>query len=493
MLSFRSISKGFSGVQALQDVSFEVAGGSIHGLCGENGAGKSTLLKVLSGVHRPDAGALEIDGRACSFRSAIDALSGGVAVIYQELNLVPEMTVAENVWLGHFATWGPIVDFKDLNRRTEESLQRVGLNVRSTTRLGSLSIGQKQMVEIAKALTRNAKVIAFDEPTSSLSAREVDTLFGLIRELRDRGLAILYVSHRMDEITSLCDACTVLRDGRHIESFATMDGVDAGTIVNRMVGRELAAAMADTSREFGEEILRVSDIVGPGLKEPVSLDLRRGEIVGVFGLIGAGRTELLKAIYLGRNGTVTISGARVPRGGPSASIRNGLVFCPEDRKQEGIVPMLSVAENLNLSIRRTLARLGFWLAMGAERDNATGFRDRLRIKTASLQSPISSLSGGNQQKVILARWLSERIRVILLDEPTRGIDVGSKAEIYAIVRELAGKGIGVLFVSSELPEILALSDRVFVMSEGRVVGSMPTREATEAKLLAMALPKGAAA
>ena len=444
-------------------------------------------------MHRPDSGSFEIDGNPCAFRNAVDALDGGVAVIYQELNLVPEMSVAENVWLGHFSHSGPFVNFGELYSKTVESLRRVGLDVPPNTKLGSLSIGQKQMVEIAKALTRNARVIAFDEPTSSLSAREVDTLFGLIRELRDRGLMILYVSHRMDEIMSLCDACTVLRDGRHIETFHTLKGVDSGMIVSRMVGRELAAAMVDEAREFGAEVLQVRNVFGPGLREPVSLSLHSGEIVGIFGLIGAGRTELLKAIYLGSEGHVQLGEALIPRGGPPASIRSGLVFCPEDRKQEGIVSMLSVAENLNLSIRRSLAKLGFWLAGSEERENAARFIDKLRIKTASPRAPISSLSGGNQQKVILARSLSERVKVILLDEPTRGIDVGSKAEIYTIVRDLAKSGVGVLFVSSELPEILALSDRVIVMSEGRVTGSMPTREATEAKLLSLALPKAVAA
>lgn len=493
MLTFQSISKGFSGVQALQDVSFTVAAGSVHGLCGENGAGKSTLLKTLSGVHRPDSGSFQIDGRECQFKTAIDALDGGVAVIYQELNLVPEMSVAENIWLGHFSHKGPFVDFKELRAKTKESLARVGLQVDPSTRLGSLSIGQKQMVEIAKALTRNAKVIAFDEPTSSLSAREVETLFGLINELKARGMAILYVSHRMDEITTLCDACTVLRDGKHIETFATMEGVDAKTIVNRMVGRELAAAMQESDRPVGESLLELRDVSGPGLAEPVSLNVRAGEIVGIFGLIGAGRTELLKAIYLGKKGEILIGGELVRRNGAVSSIQSGLVLCPEDRKHEGIVPMLGVAENLNLSIRRSLAKFKFWIATSAEKKNAADFIAKLRIKTANPNTPISNLSGGNQQKVILARWLSERVRVILLDEPTRGIDVGSKAEIYEIVRDLAKTGIGVLFVSSELPEILALSDRVFVMSEGRITGSMPTKEATEPKLLSLALPKGGAA
>jgi L-arabinose transport system ATP-binding protein len=491
VVGFHSISKAFAGVQALHNVSFAVADGSIHALCGENGAGKSTLLKVLSGVHRPETGHVEIDGTAYRFRTTWEALDAGVAVIYQELNLVPEMSVAENVWLGHFARKGPFVDRRELARRTTESLRRVGLDVSPWTRVGSLSLAQRQMVETAKALSRNARVIAFDEPTSSLSAREVDTLFALIRELRDRGLSVLYVSHRMDEVVQLCDACTVLRDGQHIETFESMEGVDAGLITNRMVGRELIHVKSEIPSKYGPPVLEVHGVRGPGLAEPVSLVAREGEIVGIFGLVGAGRTELLKAIYMGTEGQVLVRGVPAPRRGPDSSIRAGIVFCPEDRKKEGIVPMLSVSENINLSIRRALARLRVWLAAQRERENAQRFIERLRIRTSSLQTPVANLSGGNQQKVILARWLSEDVKAILFDEPTRGIDVGAKAEIFAIVRGLAAQGIGVVFVSSELPEILALSHRVIVMCEGRVTGEMPTSEATEQALLELALPKSA--
>ena len=462
-------------------------------MCGENGAGKSTLLKVLSGVHWPETGHIEIDGRAHRFRTTWEALDAGVAVIYQELNLVPEMSVAENVWLGHLSRKGPFVDRHELERKAKESLRRVGLDVNPWTRVGSLSLAQRQMVETAKALSRNARVIAFDEPTSSLSAREVDTLFALIRELRDRGLSVLYVSHRMDEVVQLCDACTVLRDGLHIETFATMEGVDAGLIANRMVGRELIHVKSDTPSEYGPPVLEVRDVHGPGLAEPVSLSAREGEIVGIFGLVGAGRTELLKAIYMGREGEVLVRGVPTRRRGPEASIRAGIVFCPEDRKKEGIVPMLSVSENINLSIRRALARLRVWIAARRERENAQTFVERLRIRTGSLQTPVVNLSGGNQQKVILARWLSEDVKVILFDEPTRGIDVGAKAEIFAIIRGLAAQGIGLVFVSSELPEILALSHKVIVMCEGRVTGVMPTAEATEQALLELALPKSGSA
>lgn len=488
MLRFDSISKAFVGVQALQDVSFSVDAGSVHALCGENGAGKSTLLKVLSGVHTPDTGAVEIDGERFVFKSTYEAIAAGVAIIYQELNLVPEMSVAENIWLGHLAHRGPFVNRGEVAAKTRAALDLVGLKVDPWTKLGNLSLGQKQMVEIAKALSHDARIIAFDEPTSSLSAREVEQLFALIADLKRQGKAILYVSHRMDEVKRVCDACTVLRDGRHVETFPSLEGVGPETIINRMVGRDVLVSRGE-ARQIGEPVLEVRNVAGPGLAEPVSLTIRAGEIVGIFGLIGAGRTELLKAIYLGDEGEVLLNGQPVPRKGPRRSVEGGLVFCPEDRKKEGIVPMLSVAENLNLSIRRRLAQAGIWVAYGKERENTDRFIDKLRIKTPTHGTPISNLSGGNQQKVILARWLSEKVQAILLDEPTRGIDVGAKAEIYDIARSLAAQGIAVVFVSSELPEILALSDRVVVMSEGRVTGDMPCSEATEEKLLSLALPK----
>ncbi len=493
MVRFESISKAFAGVQALQDVSFEVKDGSIHGLCGENGAGKSTLLKVLSGVHQPESGRMSIDGKPVRFRGTGDALAAGVAVIYQELNLVPDMSVAENVWLGHVAHSGPFVKRGELGEQTKESLKRVGLDVSPWTRLRTLSLAQRQMVEIAKALSRNARIIAFDEPTSSLSAREVDTLFQLIFELRDRGLAVLYVSHRMAEVTHLCDACTVLRDGCHVETFTSMEGVTEDVITNRMVGRALTHEPAPIPKEYGEVCLELKGVRGPGVVDPIDLAVCSGEIVGLFGLIGAGRTELLKAAYMGDVGEVLVQGKPIRRGGPLASIRNGLVLCPEDRRLEGIIPMLSVSENLNLSIRRILSAFGIWRSPSKEAANSHEQIRQLSIKTPSLGTKMANLSGGNQQKVILGRWLSEQVKAILLDEPTRGIDVGAKAEIYGIVRGLAAKGIGVLFVSSELPEVLALSHRILVMSEGRVTGEMPAQEATEQKLLELALPRSASA
>ncbi len=486
-LVVEGVGKAFPGVQALADVSFGVRGGSVHGLCGENGAGKSTLLKVLAGVHRPDSGRLLIDGAQVDPRTPLEALDAGVAVIYQELHLVPGVTVAENVMLGHLPSRFGIVQSATLRDAAKDALDMVGLDVDPGVQLKDLSLAQRQMVEIAKALSRNAKVIAFDEPTTSLTSREVEHLLALIRRLQASGQAILYVSHRMDEVTTICDACTVLRDGRHVTTWDDMDGVTADKIVAAMVGRSIQDVYGYTSRTIGEPVLQVEEVTGKGLSRPASLSVKAGEIVGLFGLVGAGRTELLKAIYAGNAGKVVVAGRPTGRQGPRSSVESGLVFCPEDRKAEGIVPQLSVAENVNLSVRRRFSRFGV-LDGKRERANAEEYVAKLKVKTSSLDTLIKTLSGGNQQKVVLARWLAEEVKVILLDEPTRGIDVGAKSEIYAIIRGLAEQGVGVLMVSSELPEVMGVCDRILVMCDGRVTGEVPRGQATEQSLLTLALP-----
>lgn len=490
-LEFDGVAKGFPGVKALQAVSFGVAEGSVHALMGENGAGKSTLLKVLGGVYQPDAGRMVLGGQACAFTSTTDAIRAGVAIIYQELHLVPELSVAENLFLGHTPNYAGWVDRGRLLREAARLLEMLGEPIDPRARLGRLPIGQRQMVEIAKALSRDAKVIAFDEPTSSLSTRETDRLFEVIHRLRERGKVVLYVSHRMDEIYSVCDAATVLRDGRHVETFPTLRGVDRDTLVRRMVGRSIEDIFQYTPRPHGDTVIEIKDLIGPGLTRPVSLSVKRGEIVGIFGLVGAGRTELLRLIYgaaRASGGTIEIDGERVPIRSPHRAIRAGVVLSPEDRKKEGIVPLASVMENLNLSARRHFARLGF-IDGRRERANAEDYIRKLAIKTPSLHQAIRHLSGGNQQKVILARWLSEQgIKVILLDEPTRGIDVGAKSEIYSIIYRLAERGMGVVVVSSELPEVLGVCDRVVVMCQGRVTGELGRAEATQEKVLEMALP-----
>ena len=490
-LEFLSITKTFPGVNALTDVTFAVPCGSVRALVGENGAGKSTLLKILSGAYVPTSGQLKIDGHECTFRSTSDALAAGIAVIYQELHLVPEMTVAENIYLGHMPSAGGILNRRKLRDLATAQLEILGERISPDAKVSRLPIAQRQMVEIAKALTRGARIIAFDEPTSSLSEREVHRLFSVIRDLQSRGCAILYVSHRMEEIFELCDSVTVLRDGQHIFTSDKLETVTRDMLVHKMVGRDILDVYNYRPRETSEPVLQIDELIGPGVAAPASLTINRGEIVGVFGLVGAGRTELLNLIFgvsKATGGTISVEGKRLTVRQPSDAIRAGIVLCPEDRKGQGIVPVRSVKENINLSARRNWLRLGLMINEPWERRNAREQVDRLRIKTPSLEQAIVHLSGGNQQKAVLARWLAERIKVVLFDEPTRGIDVGSKSEIYAIMTELAEQGIGILMVSSELPEVLGIADRVLVMRQGAIVASLSREEATRERVLELALP-----
>ncbi len=493
-LVFDSVAKDFPGVRALDGVSFAAEGGRVHALMGENGAGKSTLLKILSGAYAPTSGSLEVDGRQQAFTGTADAIAAGVAVIYQELHLVPEMTVAENLYLGHLPARAGIVDRKKLRDDARRALAWVGEDIDPDAKVGHLPIAQRQLLEIAKALTHGARVIAFDEPTSSLSSREVERLFAVICDLKSRGHVVLYVTHRMDEVFAICDAVTVLRDGRHIRTFDTMSGLKVDDIIRSMVGRDLSNVFNYASRPQGGPALEVESIAGPGLTAPVSLAVAQGEIIGLFGLVGAGRSELLRLIYgaEGRTGGVIRLAGRVERfAAPSEAIEAGLVFCPEDRKRDGIVPVRPVHENINISARRHHAHGGFVLDGAWERANAAKHIAALNVKTPSAGTEVVYLSGGNQQKVILARWLSETVKVILLDEPTRGIDVGAKSEIYAIIQRLATQGVGVLFVSSELPEVLGLADRILVMRGGALSGEFARAEATEERVLKAALPASA--
>ncbi|KOF49269.1 L-arabinose transporter ATP-binding protein [Vibrio parahaemolyticus] len=489
-LEFCNISKHFPGVKALSNISFRANKGSIHALMGENGAGKSTLLKTLSGLHQPTEGELVVDGKALVFNSATDALEQGIAIIYQELNLVPELSVAENIYLGQLPTKGGSVDVETLNARAREQLKRLGEDFDPSRPLKEFSIGQWQMVEIAKALSRNAQIIAFDEPTSSLSQREIQNLFKVIRELRDDGKIIMYVSHRMEEIFDLCDAITIFKDGTHVQTFDDMTDLTHEKLVELMVGREINDIYNYRSRSLGESGLRIESLEGKGLTQPVSLDIRQGEILGLFGLVGAGRTELTRLIFgaeKAQAGQIYIHGQPISVRSPQDAIRAGITLCPEDRKADAIVPILSVEENTNISARPWNLKLGGLIDFKWERDNAEQQRKALNVKTASLQQAIGQLSGGNQQKVILSRWLSTDMSVILLDEPTRGIDVGAKSEIYELIFNLAERGVTVLVVSSDLPEVLGISDRVMVMKEGAVTGELQRHEFKEQTALSLAM------
>lgn len=489
-LEFNNISKHFPGVKALSNISFRANAGSVHALMGENGAGKSTLLKTLSGLHQPTEGELVVDGEPVAFSSTVDALEHGIAIIYQELNLVPELSVAENIFLGQLPTKHGKVDTATLNKKAREQLLRLGEDFDPSRPLKEFSIGQWQMVEIAKALSRNAQIIAFDEPTSSLSQREIENLFKVIRELRDDGKVILYVSHRMEEIFDLCDAITIFKDGALVQTFYDMSQLTHDRLVELMVGREINDIFNYRSRSHGETGLELTDLMGPGLSSPVSLSIKQGEILGLFGLVGAGRTELTRLIFgaeQATDGQININGKAVKIKGPGDAIKEGITLCPEDRKADGIVPILSVQENTNISARRWNLKPGGLINFKWEKLNADDQVKALNVKTPSLNQLIGNLSGGNQQKVILGRWLSTNMRIILLDEPTRGIDVGAKSEIYDLIFTLAESGVTVLVISSDLPEVLGISDRLMVMKDGAVTGELSRNEFNEQTALRLAM------
>ncbi|WP_428508849.1 L-arabinose ABC transporter ATP-binding protein AraG [Roseateles sp.] len=502
-LHIRALSKSFPGVRALGGVDLDIPAGQVHALLGENGAGKSTLLKILGGELRPDGGSLTLAGQALQFKSAADALNQGIAVIHQELQYIPEMTVLENLWLGRLPQrWG-FVRFAEARAQMRAQLARIGITLDLDARMIELSIGQRQMVEICKAVLRDARVIALDEPTSSLSHSETETLFRLVRELRDQGKVLIYVSHRLDEIFALCDGASVLRDGRSVGRFASLQGVSRDQLVQAMVGREIqdvfgsgrkkqAAAANETAARSPR--LQVQQLSGRSLPKPASFEVAAGEIVGFFGLMGAGRSELMRLVFGAdprRSGQVWLDGELMRSDSVAGSIAAGLMFCPEDRKEQGIIGCRSVAENINLSCRRNNS--GLLINARREAEVAAEFIARLRIKTPSAAQEIRLLSGGNQQKAILARWLAEReLKVLIIDEPTRGIDIGAKSEIYEVLHELAARGVAIVVVSSELPEVLGLADRVLVMRQGRIAGSLARSEANEARVLALALPDGGA-
>lgn len=494
-LRFDNISKTFPGVKALDGVSFEAKPGQVMGLLGENGAGKSTLLKILGGQYRPDGGRLLVDGEERHFNSASDAIAAGVAIIHQELQYVGELSVAENVLLGRLPTRLGFVDHKAARRRVTAQLASIGVELDPGSRLSELSIAQRQMVEICKAVMQDARVIAFDEPTSSLSHRETEILFRLVKRLRAEGRTLIYISHRLEELYELCDACTIFRDGRKMVTHDVMAEVPRERLIADMVGRELHDIYDYRRRQHGPMRLEARGLRSERLPEPLSFATRGGEVLGFFGLVGAGRSELMRLLYGAdprRSGEVWLDGAAVRAGSPADAIAAGIVLCPEDRKEQGILAHSSVAENINISCRRHGLAGGVFLRHRQEAERADDFIRKLRIKTPTREQEIRLLSGGNQQKVILARWLAEPgLKVLILDEPTRGIDVGAKNEIYKIIHDVAASGCCVIVISSELPEVLGISDRVIVMRDGRISGELTREQASETAALALALPDGA--
>jgi L-arabinose transport system ATP-binding protein len=490
-LEFRNISKVYPGVKALQDVSFSVAKGAVHGLMGENGAGKSTLIKILSGDQKATAGEIAIDQVEQHYFSTRDAFGAGVIVIHQELQLVPELSVAENLRLGRFPNRSGVIDFAELARYVGEKLKEIGVDVDPKEKIVNLSIGQRQMVEIAKSVMLDARVIALDEPTSSLSSRESEVLFALIGKLSAEGKVILYVSHRMDEIFRLCTGMTVLRDGKVAAHHPSMEGLTRDKIVAEMVGREISDIWGWRARHIREPLLKVSHLSGPKLITPISYEVRSGEILGFFGLVGAGRSEmtrLVAGVDRRYGGTVDLAGRTVPPDNPHLAIAAGIVLCPEDRKFDGIIQGRSIEENTLISSRRHSTSYGV-LNLPKEAEVAETFIKKLRVRTPSRKQDIVNLSGGNQQKVILARWLSEQgVKAMIVDEPTRGIDVGAKAEIFEILYELAEAGMAIVVVSSDLSEVMGITDRVLVMCEGHITLEINRADYNDRTILAAALP-----
>lgn len=488
LLEMKGVSKRFGPTVALDDVTMHAAAGEVLALVGENGAGKSTLMKILSGALRPDAGTMELDGSPYRPRTPQDARSAGVAMIYQELNIAPHLSVEDNILLGQERGRGGLLHRRAGRQEVRAALSRLGHDdIDPKTRAGQLSVGRQQLIEIARALVTNASLIVLDEPTSSLTGQDVETLFDVVRRLRAEGLAVIYISHFLEEIRQICDRYAVLRDGRFAGTGRLADALDA-ELVSLMVGRTVDQLFPRVKHDIGASILSLDRLTGRDTPCDVSLVLRRGEILGIAGLVGAGRTELLRSIYaldVLTNGTVRIN-ALQPAATPRARIRAGIGFVSEDRKGEGLAQDRSIADNITLSRLSPYSRWG-WLSLGKRAAAANQWTKCLQVKARSIDQPVSSLSGGNQQKVALARVLHQEADVFLLDEPTRGIDVGTKAEIYRLMGELAAAGNSILFVSSYLPELMAICDSLGVMSRGRLRQVRPVSEWTEDTVLACAI------
>ncbi|MFV0527773.1 MAG: sugar ABC transporter ATP-binding protein [Lachnospiraceae bacterium] len=488
-VEFRDIEKVFPGVKALDRISFQASGGEVVALVGENGAGKSTLLKVLNGDYQPDGGTYLLDGVECHFKTPQQAIQAGIGIIYQERQIIPYLTVAENIFMEDMPSAGGFINFKEMHQRTQDILDEFKLPIRPTDRVRNLSVAHQQMVEIMKSYRRHPKVLAFDEPTASLSDAEIDTLFALIRQLKEQGIIILYVSHRMKEIFQITDKVVIMKDGSHVKTLCTSETTET-EIVRLMVGRNLGDIFQNLERNtsYGDTILHVEHLTNESVRD-ISFSLRKGEILGFAGLVGARRTEVMRAIFGAdpiTSGCIFLDGERLQPASPKDSIVRGIALCPEDRKEQGIVANRSIENNISIAILDQLSTCGF-IDLKKEHEVAENGVQEFRVKTHSIHKKIKDLSGGNQQKVILARWMAANPKVLILDEPTKGIDVGSKSEIYKMACDLARQGIGVIVISSELPEIIGLCDRIIVMCQGHITGELGREEATDEKILTFAM------
>lgn len=486
-ISLKGVSKVFGSTTVVDKVSLTVEPGQVHVLLGENGAGKSTIIKMMSGIYQPDGGQIEVDGKPTVIPDVNAARELGIAVIHQELNLVPELSIMENLFLGHLPGKGGFIDRKTMKKQAREAIGLIGLSEDVTRPMGELGVARQQMVEIAKALMQNASVLILDEPTAALTRKECEQLFSIMDELKKRKVAMVFISHHLDEIQRVGDVVTVLRDGHYV------DTVPADTpepeLVRLMVGRHIENQYPHTSHVPGDVLLKVDGLTRNGAMDHVSFELHAGEVVGLAGLVGAGRTEVIRAIFGADtydSGSVLVRGKKLPKADISASIRSGLGLVPEDRRTQGLLLEASVADNLGLATLLPTSHWGFADLKG-QRKRENKVADQLNIRMTTIDQTVGSLSGGNQQKVVFGKWTTAQVKILLLDEPTRGVDVGARVEIYQLIDDVVAQGGAVLMASSDLPEVLGVSDRILVMSNGKLSGQMPAQEASQEKVMALAV------
>ena len=485
ILTLKNITKEFPGVKALDDVTINIERGTIHGLVGENGAGKSTLIKVLAGIYQPNKGEIILDGKPCRFNSPIEARRAGISVVHQEIKLAEPLSVAENMFLGNVQLKNGLVDWKGMRRRAREIVEDLGMDIDINAQVSSLTVAKKQIVEIMHAINNNSRILIMDEPSAVLTDRELEVMFRIVKQLRDKGITIIYISHRLDEIFGLCSNVSVLRDGCHIDTIPVAS-VDRQGLINMLVGREMGQEYPKEVGNVGGTILEVKNL-SRGILQDISFEVKSGEVFGISGLVGAGRTELARAI-LGidkpESGEVYVRGKKVHYRTFADAIRDGLGLIPEDRKLQGLVQIMSVKRNTTLVNMKRVLRAGV-ISSSLEEKLSKEYADKLHVVTPSMETEVQYLSGGNQQKVVIAKWLFQNSEILFLDEPTRGIDVGAKAEIYRLINRMAKEGKTIIMISSEMPELLGMCDRIMVMHEGHKMGELNAAEATQAKIMAL--------
>ena len=490
ILELKGITKIFPGVKALDNVQFQLKPGEVHALMGENGAGKSTFIKVITGVHKAEEGEMFLEGKKVSFKGPRDAQAAGIAAVYQHPTSYPDLTVAENIFMGHEIIKSGMIQWREMNKKAAELLEQLDAEFKPTAEMGALSVAHQQIVEIAKDISMNAKIIILDEPTAALTKNESEKLYKIVDKLKEEGVSIIFISHRFEDMYRLADRVTVFRDSQYIGTY-DVDGITNADLIKAMVGREISDLFPKPEVELGAEVLRVENMSRTGFYKDISFSVRAGEIIGLTGLVGAGRTEVVESICgitKADSGKVFLEGKQVHIKKPSDAMKQGIVLLPENRQKEGLILSWGLGDNVMLPTMKKYAKAGF-NDNKKERELAKQLLEEVDTKAVTIFDPASSLSGGNQQKVVVAKALGQEMKVVIMDEPTKGVDVGAKAEIYQIMGDLAKRGYGIVLISSEMPEILGMSDRIIVMCNGRVTGELSRNEATQEGILELAMEK----